>query len=255
MGKIIAIGGGEIGRPKEDGTGYYPVETTQIDTEILKLTNKKNPTLLFIPTASYDSQGYYEVVKKHFTKVGFSSITPLYLSDNSLTKRKVENIVLSHDAIYVGGGNTLRMMNTWRKMGVDKALKQAHERGIVLSGLSAGSICWFSYGNSDSRKFSSGSDKLVKVTGLGLIDALHCPHYDTELHRQADLKRVMKTTSKVAIALDNCTALEVRDGKYRIIKSRPSAKARKIYWKNGKYIVEEIPATESYKDLLKLTQK
>ena len=83
MGKIIAIGGGEIGRPKEDGTGYYPVETTQIDTEILKLTNKKNPTLLFIPTASYDSQGYYEVVKKHFTKVGFSSITPLYLSDNS----------------------------------------------------------------------------------------------------------------------------------------------------------------------------
>jgi len=78
MGKIIAIGGGEIGRPKEDGKGHYPVETTLIDTEILQLTNKKSPTLLFIPTASYDSRNYYQVVKQHFTKLGFSSVTPLY---------------------------------------------------------------------------------------------------------------------------------------------------------------------------------
>ena len=255
MGKIIAIGGGEIGRLKEDGRGYYPIETTRIDTEILQLTNKKSPTLLFIPTASYDSQNYYDVVKKHFTKLGFSSVTPLYLSDRSLTKRQIENTILSHDAIYVGGGNTLRMMNTWRKMGVDKILKLAHERGVVLSGLSAGSICWFSYGNSDSRKFSNGSDMLVKVTGLGLIDALHCPHYDAEPHRQADLKRMTKTTSKVAIALDNCAALEVVDNTYRIIKSKPSAKARKIYWKNGKYFIEDIPASVLYTDISKLTQK
>jgi len=140
-------------------------------------------------------------------------------------------------------------------MGVDKILKLAHERGIVLAGLSAGSICWFSYGNSDSRKFSSGSDKLVKVTGLGLIDALHCPHYDAEPHRQADLKRMMKTTSKVAIALDNCAALEVVDNTYRIIKSKPDAKARKIYWKKDKYFVEDIPASKSFSDISKLTQK
>jgi len=255
MGKIIAIGGGEIGRPKEDGKGHYPVETTLIDTEILQLTNKKSPTLLFIPTASYDSRNYYQVVKQHFTKLGFSSVTPLYLSDKSLTKKQIEKIILSHDAIYVGGGNTLRMMNAWRKMGVDKILKLAHERGIVLAGLSAGSICWFSYGNSDSRKFSSGSDKLVKVTGLGLIDALHCPHYDAEPHRQADLKRMMKTTSKVAIALDNCAALEVVDNTYRIIKSKPDAKARKIYWEKDKYFVEDIPASKSFSDISKLTQK
>lgn len=255
MGKIIAIGGGEIGRPKEDGKGYYPIETTHIDTEIMQLTNKKSPTLLFIPTASYDSHNYYEVVKNHFTTLGFSSVAPLYLSDTSLTKKQIENIILSHDAIYVGGGNTLRMMNAWRRLGVDKILKLAHERGIVLSGLSAGSICWFSYGSSDSHSFSSGSDKLVKVTGLGLIDALHCPHYDAEPHRQADLKRMTKTTSKVAIALDNCTALEVVDGKYRIIKSKLSAKARKVYWKNGTYFIEEIPASGSYADISKLTQK
>lgn len=254
MGKIIAIGGGEIGRPKDDG-GHYPIETTLIDNEILRLTNKKNPTLLFLPTASYDSQNYYEVVKKHFTKLGFSSVTPLYLSDKSLTKKHVEDTILSHDAIYVGGGNTLRMMNTWRKMGVDKILKLAYERDIVLSGLSAGSICWFNYGNSDSRKFSSSSDKLIKVTGLGFIDALHCPHYDTEPHRPADLKRMMKTTPKVAIALDNCAALEVVDDTFRIIKSKLSAKARKVYWKNGKYFIEDIPPSESYTDISILTQK
>lgn len=255
MGKIIAIGGGEIGRPKEDGSGHYAIETTAIDTEILELTNKKDPSLLFIPTASYDSVGYYQTVEKHFTKLGFRLVNPLYLSDKSLTKERIEKMILSHDAIYVGGGNTLRMMRVWRKLGVDSMLKRAHDQGVVLSGLSAGSICWFSNGNSDSRKFSSGNDKLIKVTGLGLIDALHCPHYDAEPHRQADLKRMMKTTSKVALALDNCTAIEVVDRAYRIIKSKPSAKARKIYWKNDKYIIEDIPASKSYTDLSNLTQK
>lgn len=255
MGKIIAIGGGEMGRPKEDGTGYYPVETTPIDREILRLTGRLRPTLLFIPTASYDSQSYYEVAKKHFTQIGFSSVDVLYLSDKTLTKRQVETSILSHDAIYVGGGNTLRMMNIWKKLGLDKMLRRALEQDIVLAGLSAGSICWFSFGNSDSRKSSSGSDKLIKVTGLGFIDALHCPHYDAEPFRQNDLKRMMKTSSKVAIALDNCSALEVVDGKYRIITSKPTAKARKAYWKRNQYYIEELKATNTFSNLEELTQK
>ena len=131
MGKIIAIGGGEMGRPKENGNGYYPIETIRIDTEILQLTNKKNPTLLFIPTASDDSQDYYQVVKKHFEKIGFSSVNPLYLSDKSLTIRHIEEMILKHDAIYVGGGNTLKMMNAWRILGVDKILRKAYEQGVA----------------------------------------------------------------------------------------------------------------------------
>jgi dipeptidase E len=166
MTKIIAIGGGEVREPKEDGDGFYPTETTAIDQEILRLTEKKNPRLLFIPTASYDSVDYYERMKWHFTHIGFSEVNALYLSDKSLTKQEIEQTILSHDAIYVGGGNTLRMMNVWKKLGVDKILKQALDSNIVLAGLSAGSICWFNCGNSDSRKFTSGSDKLIKVTGL-----------------------------------------------------------------------------------------
>jgi len=255
MGKIIAIGGGEMGRPREDGNGHYPIETTSIDAEILRLTEKKNPTLLFIPTASNDSRNYYLTIKKHFTELGCGSVKALYLSDKSLTKQQIEKMILSHDAIYVGGGNTLKMMTIWRRLGVDLMLKRAYEQNVVLSGLSAGSICWFSYGNSDSRRFTSGSENLIKVTGLGLINALHCPHYDIEPHRQADLKRMMKTSSKVAIALDNCVALEIVDDAYRIVKSKPNAKARKIYWKNEKFYIEDIRASSSFADIHKLTQK
>src|SRR5690606_6160908 len=113
----------------------------------------------------------------------------------------------SSDIIYVGGGNTLKMMTIWRRMGVDTLLKKAYRKGIILSGVSAGAICWFSYGNSDSRKFTSRSSQLIKVRGLELIPALFCPHYDVEKHRQNDLRKMMMKTPKiVAIALDNCCA-------------------------------------------------
>lgn len=242
--KIVAIGGGEIGRPKEDGNGYYPDETIAIDKEILRLTNRTAPSLLFLPTASSDSRSYSDLVKKHFLNIGFASVDTLYLSDKTLSKQQVKDIVLAHDAVYVGGGNTLKMMKVWRKLGVDKILKQALDNGIVLSGLSAGSICWFSSGSSDSTNFTSGSNQLIKVTGLGFIDAVHCPHYDTEPHRQGDIKTKMMTSPKVAIALDNCAALEVIGDQCRIVKSKPTAKAHKLYWKKGKYHAEEIEATD-----------
>lgn len=254
MGKIIAIGGGEIGRPNENG-GFFPIETKKIDEEIIKQTEKKNPKLLFIGTASNDSEGYFNVVKKYFSKLG-CKVDKLCLITEKPSKKKIEEKILSSDAIYVGGGNTLNLMTIWRKLGVDKILKKAHKKGIVLSGLSAGSICWFNYGNSDSRIFTSGSKKLIKVTGLGLINALHCPHYDVEKHRQKDLKRMMKNTFKiVAIALENCTALEVIDDQYRILKSKPEAKAYKIYWKNNKYHKEEIISKKEFSDLSELLSK
>ncbi len=254
MGKIIALGGGEIGRPNKRG-GFYPIETISIDKEIISQTNKKNPSLLFIPTASNDSESYSEVVKKHFSKLG-CQVDVLYLIREELIKKQIENKVLSTDIIYVGGGNTLKMMNIWRKTGVDEILKKAYRKNIVLSGISAGSICWFKFGNSDSRKFIDGSDKLIKVTGLGLINALHCPHYDIEKHRRTDLKRMMKTIPKiVSIALENCCAIEVIDDKFRILKSKPDAKAYKIFWEKGKYFKEKITSKKEFEDMNKLLKK
>jgi dipeptidase E len=252
--KIVAIGGGEIGRPKENG-GFYPVETKAIDKEIIKLSGKKKPLLLFIPTASSDSEGYSKVVEKHFSKFS-CKVKALNLIKEKLSKKEIEKKVLSADIIYVGGGNTLKMMMIWRRLGVDKILEKAMKKGIVLSGLSAGAICWFSYGNSDSRKFTSSSSKLIKVKGLGFVDALCCPHYDVEKARQKDLKRMTKSTNKIiSIALENCTALEVIGDKYRIIKSKKSAKAYKIYWKKNKYYNEIITTSNEFLPLKDLLEK
>jgi len=248
MVKIVAIGGGEIGRPG------FPVETTKIDKELIRLTGKKNPKLLFIPTASSDSESYYEIVKNYFGKKLGCKTDVLYLIKKELNKKEIENKILKSDIVYVGGGDTLKMMKIWRKNDVDKILKEAYKKGIVLSGLSAGSICWFKWGNSDSRRFTNPKANLIKVSGLGLINALHCPHYDIEKDRKIDLKKMMKKTPGVAIAIDNCCAIEVIDSKYRIISSKSSANAYKVYWKNNKYFEEVIKKEKGFKllkDLLK----
>lgn len=254
MGKIIAIGGGDIGRPREGG-GFYPVETTAIDKEIVAQTGKRNPALLFLPTASGDSKDYAALVQRHFSRLG-CTVDTLYLLENRPPSNEIEQRILAADAVYVGGGNTLRMMTLWRKLGVDDMLRKAYGQGVVLSGVSAGSICWFSYGNSDSRSFTSGSNQLIKVAGLGLIDALHCPHCDVEEHRQADLRRMMKTTHRlVAIALENCCALEVIDNQFRILQSKPHAKAYKLYWRKGQYCQEEIPCKREFEAVEVLLRK
>lgn len=249
MTKIIAIGGGEIGR------AGYPVETTKIDKEIIRLTCKKNPKLLFIPTASSDSEGYCSTVEKYFGKRLGCKIDVLYLIKNKLGKKEIEDKILKSDIIYVGGGNTLKMMQIWRKIGVDKILIRAYKKGIVMSGLSAGAICWFKYGNSDSRKFANPDAGLIKVTGLGLINALHCPHYDFEAYRKADLKKMMRKISGIAIAIDNCCAIEIIDDKYRIIASKKLANAHKVYWKANKYHKEIIKKEKKIKPLSQLLSK
>lgn len=246
---IIAMGGGEIGRPG------YSIETTQIDKEITRLTGKKNPKLLFLPTASSDSESYYEIVKKYFgNKLGCKTDV-LYLVREKLSKKEIEKKVFYSNIVYVGGGDTLKMMKIWRKNGLDKILKQAYEKGVVLSGLSAGSICWFKWGNSDSRKLANPNADSIKVSGLDLIDALHCPHYDIEKNRKAELKKMMKKTSGVAIAIDNCCAIEVVNDKYRIIDSKPSANAYKVYWKENMYHEEIIKKEKEFKLLKGLLTK
>lgn len=246
--KIIAIGGGEIGRPG------YPVETTEIDKEIIKLTGKKNPKLLFLPTASSDSQGYVDVVRDHFEKRLGCEVDVLYLLNKKVSPEEMRKKIFSSDIIYVGGGNTLKMMNTWRRTGLDKLLQEAGNKGIVLSGVSAGAICWFKDGSSDSRRFTNPNAGLIRVKGLNIIPVLFCPHYDVEVDRKADLKDLMKKTVGIAIAVDNCCAFEIVDERYRIIDTKPTANAYRVYWQNGRFVEEKIEKSNNYtpiSDLLK----
>ena len=249
MKKIIALGGGEIGSPGS------PVETTKIDKEIINLTGKKNPRVLFIPTASSDSLGYAETFRKHFEDRLGCKVSVLRVVKEKMFHAEIERIVLSVDAIYVGGGNTLAMMRTWRACGLDTILRKAWDKGIVFSGLSAGSICWFTYGTSDSRRFNNPKADLIKVSGLGFIPATHSPHYDVEKDRRPGLKKIMKKTSGVAVAIDNCCAIECVGDTYRVISSKPHAKAYKVYWKQGKCHEEEIAQNKEFAPLRDLLTK
>ena len=140
MGKIVAIGGGEL----------KDLDTLSIDREIVSLTGKKHPTALFIPTASGDAEGYWKTFQGIYGGMLGCKPEVLYLIKENPVKREIEEKILGADLIYVGGGNTMKMLKAWRKKGVDKLLKKAYGQGIVLSGLSAGAICWFAYGCSDS---------------------------------------------------------------------------------------------------------
>ena len=249
MGKIVAIGGGEIGRPG------YPLETAEIDQEIVRLTKKSHPRLLFIPTASSDSESYYAAVKKHFGDELGCKTDVLYLIKDKPTTAEIEDKILNADVVYVGGGNTQKMMRIWEQTETDVVLKQTYEKGTVLSGLSAGAICWFRWGNSDSRKFNNPASGLIKVSGLNWINALYCPHYNAEKDRRPELKKMMMKTPGVALAFDNCCAIEIIDGTYRILSSKPSADAYKVFWRAGKYHENLIPREKVFKPLKELLTK
>jgi dipeptidase E len=247
--KIVAVGGGEIGRPG------FSIETETIDKETIKLTGKKHPKLLFIPTASSDSEGYVKTVKKYFgTRLG-CRVDVLYLLKNRPSKHAIRKKILKTDIVYVGGGNTLKMMTVWRRLAVDSLLKEAARSGIVLSGVSAGAACWFRYANSDSRRFTNAKAPLMKVVCLNLLPALCCPHYNREKRRKPSLKKMMKSTPGVAVALDNCAAFEVIGDRYRIITSKSHARAYRVFWSRGTYHTARIPETSKFEPLSGLVRK
>jgi peptidase E len=179
---IVAIGGGEIGRKKimPDGSILeMPTETKPIDFEIIRLSGKKNPKLLFLGTASNDAEGYIDAIQEHFGGRLGCTVSALKLSTENPTADQIKNAILGTDIIYVGGGNTVRMSEIWKQKGVDILLRQAYDKGIVLSGLSAGANCWFKHAVTDSAAIAAGAENgtmLSIMNGLGFIDGVFVPH-------------------------------------------------------------------------------
>lgn len=211
---IIAIGGGEIANN----------ETLHIDNTIVSLSSKRRKNLLFIPTASHDSVSYAEAVSKYFSKIG-CTVDSLFMTNHEHNEEEIKHMIFESDIIYVGGGDTAYMMKTWEKYGVDKMLLQAYHKGIILSGLSAGAICWANAGHSDSQSFHSDQWEYVKVKGIGLIPAILCPHYNEKGREQFDT--MIQHEHTCGIALENRTALVKKGNVYKILTEDPLCKA---YW-------------------------
>lgn len=248
MGKIVAIGGGGFGLTDKN-------QISDIYKEILNLSGKTSPNLLFIPTASSDSQEYVESIQNCFGKKLNCNVDVLYLINEKPTFDTIKFKIESADIIYVGGGNTLKMMTLWRKLGVDNLLRQAYQNNKVLCGVSAGSICWFNFGNSDSRKYKNPNANLIKVRGLGLVEALHCPHYDSEKDRKESLKNMMKKYKGMAIAIDDHCALQIIDDQYRVLSSKDTANAYRVYWHKGEFFEEKIVKSDDFLNITTLLKR
>lgn len=239
MGKIIAIGGGEI----------RGLETLPIDKEIVALTKKEHPKALFIPTASNDAEGYWETFQKVYGEELGCRTEVLYLIKQNPGEKEIRDRILGADLIYVGGGETGKMLAIWKEKGVNRYLKEAFAEGIVLSGLSAGSICWFTDGHSEASNTSRANDALnyKKISGLGLIKAFHCPHYN-ENDRGLSFHRMIENTEEIGIAIeDNCAIAFVED-QYRVLYSDEKARACKVYREQGQVIVEELAKDNHFRD-------
>lgn len=177
---------------------------------IIRLTKKQNPKICFLPTATGDNANvilaWYAtcedlVMRPYVQRTYVASYTE---------KKTFEENLLSMDAIVVGGGNTLNMMAIWKAQGIDTVLRKAYSKGIILAGGSAGSLCWFQGGTTDSRP-----KDLSIVQGLGLIQTSHCPHYHSEpLRKPLYFENILKGKLNAGYAIDDKAGIVFENEKY-----------------------------------------
>ena len=204
MKKIIAIGGGEL----RERT------TLKIDEYIAGLAKvragERRANALFIPTASHDFMPYYNTFHKVYTGV-FDIKTDVALSvfkEVDLEKMKAK--FAKADMIYVGGGDTVFMIESWKKTGLLPLIEDAYERGVVITGLSAGAICWFSDMYTDSATVSEETgEKYAMFKGLNLVKGVISPHYGS---RMLDFDKIVCYNYDRAYGIEDDAALVLENG-------------------------------------------
>jgi dipeptidase E len=183
----------------------------------------------------------------------------LYLLGRNPGQDELRHKILGSDVIYVGGGNTLMMMRRWRRLGVDKLLMDAWQRDTVMCGVSAGAICWFRHGHSDSMSFYDPNNwRYVSVAGLGMVNALACPHYDSDtmgVPRRDDFKGMVLKRGGMAVGIENRCALAFVDDQFRVVAQDDAARAFKLYRSRGAIVEAELQNREEWLPLSALLQR
>ena len=214
MKQIIALGGGGFSMEPD-----HPL----LDLYILAQSKKAKPKVCFVATASGDSDSYiarfYEAFRQH-------PCEPTHLSLFHPPTRHLEQFILDQDIIYVGGGNTKNLLALWKEWKLEPIFQKALNQGVILAGVSAGAICWFEQGVTDSY-----GDGLEPISALGFIPGSFCPHYDGEEARRPSYQQLIETdVLRAGIAADDGVALHYRDNVlHKVVSSRPEAAAFKVY--------------------------
>ena len=194
----------------------------------LSLSDKEKPKICFLATASGDAEGYidrfYESYKTLYCEASHFSVFKPHTTD-------VESFLLEQDIIHVGGGNTLNLLCLWKEWELDRIFKKGLKQGLILSGMSAGMICWFEEGTTDSKGIG-----LEPITALGFLKGSACPHYDGEPLRRPHFKQsINEKVIKPGLALDDGAGALFENGALsKVVSSRPNAKAYQVEAGNEK---------------------
>jgi len=214
---IVAMGGG--------GFSMEP-ESQLLDDYVLDQARagrgRNRPRVCFVGTASGDAPTYIAGFYAAFARKSEASHLPLFVR----TGEPIEPFLLEQDVIYVGGGNTANMLAIWRLHAVDRVLRRAWDEGVVLTGVSAGSLCWFEAGTTDSF----GPQLAPFSDGLGFIPGSHAPHYDGEPNRRPHYQRLVREgVLPPGYAADDGAAVVFRGTELaEVVASRPDARGYRV---------------------------
>jgi dipeptidase E len=226
--QIIAIGGGGF---------YRDSENLGLERYILQQTDSAGTRVAFVPTASAEPDSYLVSFYTAFLRLG---CRPSHLSFFKRTA-DLRTYLLNQDVIFVGGGNTKSMLAVWREWGVPEILREAWESGILLTGVSAGAICWFEQGVTDSW-----AGELRPLDCLGFLPGSCCPHYDSEADRRPSYHRLLAGGAiSAGVAIEDWTGVHYRETEvYRVVASKAGARAYSMRVVTGS--VQEMPLSVEY---------
>ncbi len=222
--QIVALGGGMFSMEPDNGL---------LDKYILNLVPKERPRICFMGTASNDGIEYREMFYNFFRN---KQCEPTHLAFNDPPK-DIEAFIMRQDIIHVGGGNTTLIIDTWKKHGVDAIMKKAWNAGIILTGMSAGAICWF-----DDGITNPSPGVLTRLPCLGILKGSFCPHYDERAELRESFKKLIKQkVIKEGYGVEDGAALHFVDNELiRVVTSRTNASAFKVKLRRGKVIEERL---------------
>jgi dipeptidase E len=225
---IVAMGGG--------GFMMEP-DNPLLDDFVLSLADVARPKLCLLPTATGDSERLIAQFHGAFQE---RPVEARHLRLFGAPRTDLRAFLLSQDVIYVGGGNTANMLAVWRVHGIDRILREAWQAGVVLAGLSAGMICWFEAGVTDSF------GPLAPLRdGLGLLPGSACPHFDGEVQRRPAYHMYVRDGFPPGFAADDGAALVFRGAELpESVASRPSARCYRVALHDAEVI--EVPITTRY---------
>jgi dipeptidase E len=227
---IMVVGGGAFGLDTRGGA----LEDHWL-TLARSINGRDRPRVCLIAAATGDDESVIDHFHDTFREAADTSHLALF----DRTVEDIDGFLLAQDAIYVAGGNTASMLGVWGAHGVDGAVRRAHEAGVLLAGRSAGGLCWFEGGTTDSF----GPRLAALTVGLGLIPGSHCPHYDGELERRPTYHAMIERGELPGgIAVDDFAAA-VFDGPelVEVVAAREGPTAYRVERSPGGVIETSLP--------------